>query len=478
MLNSHDEADIVGVITTPQAMGWMVALYSLPLVALLRIADVGGRGPQYSSRLRTTGVTTVVLFYLWLLCGAWMRAPVRYSFPAHGETSEENMEYLRAVGRPIPPGAEFSLSPPYATFTFPFRHPEHPIARYVDLAVFSLMMTALAAHAATHRSARGLGRGGAVLCILLPCLSASVTVSFGAYSYYRAATAWGARTLLHALPIAMAQAVGLTGLAFLPLLHSPESGVTYNVDLVRKSYVNKLTPGRSLVPPLVAIFTFATLPEVFRRFSFLADSDVHVDSRMDLSDADILGAPCSAVDGTASLSSYVDSPFYAALLGLVFFFPLLDMCASSERISGCSKLDAALSQSLCFALLMFVAFPLSYDAALHRSISVLTFLLAAARAVTQFSAGACVMSSVDNVQVVLCVLQLVASLVAVALEVIPGSLPTLHLGGYVPCTDGFPWVAESAVFGLLALTTSIHVFMARHADFIKDAARPKAADLL
>ena len=46
---------------------------------------------------------------------------VRYSFPAHGETREENTEYLRAVGRPIPPGAEFQVSPPYATFTFPFR---------------------------------------------------------------------------------------------------------------------------------------------------------------------------------------------------------------------------------------------------------------------------------------------------------------------------------------------------------------------
>ena len=85
--------------------------------------------------------------------------------------------------------------------------------------------------------------------------------------------------------------------------------------------------------------------QVFRRYSFLADSNLHVDSRMDLSDPDILGAPCSAVDGAASnphpnpnpnlnpkpltltltltprqvdgaasLSSYVDSPFYAVLL--------------------------------------------------------------------------------------------------------------------------------------------------------------------
>ena len=340
------------------------------------------------------------------------------------------------------------------------------------------MMLSLAAHAATHRAARGLGREGAVLCILLPCLSAVVTLTFGAYCYYRAATEWGARTLLHALPIAVAQAVGLTGLAFLPLLHSPESDATYNVDLVRKSYVNKLTPGRSLLPPVVAVLTFVTLPEVFRRFSLLADSDIHVDSRVDLSDPDILGAPCSAVDGAASLSSYVDSPFYAALLGLVFFFPLLDMSASSERVSGCSKLDAALSQSLCFALVMFVAFPLSYDAALHRSISVLTFFLAAGRAVTQFCAGACVMSSVDNAQVFLCALQVVASVVAIAVEVVPESVPTLHLGGYVPCLDATPWVAESAALGLVALTTSVHVFMARRADFEKDTARPKAADLL
>ena len=353
-LNSHDEADIIGVITTPQATGWMVALFSFPLVALLRIANVGGRGPQYSSRLRTTGVTTVVLFYLWLLSGAWMRAPVRYSFPAHGETMEENMDYLRNVGRPIPPRAEFSIAPPYATFTLPFRHPEHPGARYVDLVIFALMMLSLASHAATHRTSKRLGRGGALLCVWLPCLSALVTVTFGAYSCFRAETEWGARTLLHALPIAVAQVVGLTGLAFLPLLHSPESDLIYNIELVRKSYVNKLSPGRSLVSPFVAVVTFVTLPEVFRRFSFLANSDIHVDSRIDLSDPDILGAPCSAVTGTASLSSYIDSPFYAALLGLVFFFPLLDVSASSQRTSNCSKLDAALSQSLCFALALFV----------------------------------------------------------------------------------------------------------------------------
>ena len=77
-LKSHGEFDVVGVISTPQATGWMVALFSLPLVALMRIADVGGRGPQYASRLRSTGVATVALFYLWLLVGCWMRAPVRH----------------------------------------------------------------------------------------------------------------------------------------------------------------------------------------------------------------------------------------------------------------------------------------------------------------------------------------------------------------------------------------------------------------
>ena len=101
---------------------------------------------------------------------------------------------------------------------------------------------------------------------------------------------------------------------------------------------------------------------------------------MDLSDPDILGAPCSAVDGAASLSSYVDSPFYAVLLALVFFFPLLDMSDSTKRAkplakldsaavkldskldskqdskqdSKLDKLDSALSQSLCIALALFV----------------------------------------------------------------------------------------------------------------------------
>jgi len=467
VLMSHGEADVVGVLTTPQATGWMVALYSLPLFALLRIADVGGRGPQYKDRsmdaggrgpLRSTGVATVVLFYLWLLVGCWMRAPVRYSFPAHGETREENTEYLRAVGRPIPPGAEFQVSPPYATFTFPFRHPEHPGALYADLVLFALTMVALAAHALTHRANRRIGRGGAVLCIFLPCLSAFVVLAFSADGYYRAKWgAWGEGALFDAWPLAVSQALGLTGLAFLPLLLLPEqTGVAYNTKIVQRR-AGKLNSGRSLFAPLVAFFTFVTLPEVFRRYSFLADSNIHVDSRMDLSDPDILGAPCSAVDGAASLSSYVDSPFYAVLLALVFFFPLLDMSASSEKKSKVVKFDSALSHSLCVALALFVAFPLSYDAELHRAISVAFFIIAAARAVTEGFAA-------PKVVAILCVLKFFAAIGAILVNVplTAKYIPAFHLGGYVPCLDATPWVAESAALGLVLLTTTVNIFMSRH----------------
>jgi hypothetical protein len=216
-------------------------------------------------------------------------------------------------------------------------------------------MAALAAHAFTHRAARRIERGGAVLCIFLPCLSAFAALAFSADGYFRAKWgAWGEGALFDGWPLAVSQALGLTGLAFLPLLLLPEQiGVDYNTKL-KERRATKLNSGRSLFAPLVAIFTFVTLPEVFRRYSFLADSNFHVDSRMDLSDHDILGAPCSAVDGTASLSSYVDSPFYAVLLALVFFFPLLDMSASSEKRSKVVKFDSALSQSLCVALALFV----------------------------------------------------------------------------------------------------------------------------
>jgi hypothetical protein len=496
-LKQHGEFDVVGVITTPQATGWMVSLFSLPLVALLRIAKVGGRGPQRSGPLRTTGVATVILFYLWLLVGCWMRAPVRYSFPAHGETEEENTEYLRTVGRPIPPGADFSLSPPYAAFSFPFRHPEHPSARYADLVVFAAMMVSLAAHAALHRTNCSIGWGGALLCVWLPCISAVAAIFFSAQGYANAKWGdWGDGALFDAWPLAVSQAAGLTGLAFLPLLLSPKS-LEEKEKRAQKREPNKLIPGRSLVAPFVALFTFVTLPDVFRRYSFLADSDLHVDSRMDLSDPNILGAPCSAVTGAATLSSYVDSPFYAVLLGLTFFFPLLDMSASTDiikrgdgkrdhwnvpqkvrtsihldpdayvRKSTWSRLDAALSQSLCFALALFVAFPLSYDAALHRRISLVVFSLAAARAFTEsFTVS-------KKTVAALCLLKFFAAFAAIATE-LPFThksiFPTLHVGGYVPCVDASPWVAESMALGLVVLTTSVHVYMARREDFDKHKA--------
>ena len=142
MLNSHDEADIVGVITTPQATGWMVALFSLPLVALLRIAEVGGRGPQYSSRLRTTGVTTVVLFYVWLVFGAWMRAPVTLTIePTTTQQKPRALPPPRITGAPASAGA---LQLPSAWRdrggehrVFAHRWPAHPTWRRV-LAVAAL----------------------------------------------------------------------------------------------------------------------------------------------------------------------------------------------------------------------------------------------------------------------------------------------------------------------------------------------------
>jgi hypothetical protein len=249
----------------------------------------------------------------------------------------------------------------------------------VDLFVFALLMLALAAHATTHRSAGRLGRGGEVCCVWFSIASAVIVVLFGLYSYFRSTTEWGG--VGPQIPIALAQAVGLTGLAFLPLLHSPESDLLYNMELVRKSYVNKLTPGRSLIPPAVAVFTFFTLPSVFKHFSFLANSDIHVDSRLDLSDPEILGAPCSAVTGAATLSSYIDSSFYAALLGLVFFFPLLDTSTTGqsgnarqvgigERKSNWSRFDAAVSLSLCFALTLFVVRAAATKRSLNNSVLV------------------------------------------------------------------------------------------------------------
>ena len=225
--------------------------------------------------------------------------------------------------------------------------------------MFAMMMAALAAHAITHRAARRIGRGAALLCIFLPCLSAFAALAFSAHGYYRAKWGeWGDGALFNAWPLAVTQALGLTGLAFLPLLHEKESGMSSKEKIALRRRV-KLKPGGFLIAPIFAIFIFVTLPEVFRRYSFLADSDIHVDSRMDLSDPNILGAPCSAVTGAATLSSYVDSPFYAVLLGLVFFFPLVDMTHSHVHRSNLVhskgvKMDMALSQSLCLAVTLFV----------------------------------------------------------------------------------------------------------------------------
>ena len=129
--------------------------------------------------------------------------------------------------------------------------------------------------------------------------------------------------------------MGLTGLAFLPLVTLPTSRLTESDP----GYHDR-APWRSLAAPVVVVFVFATLPESFWRFSFLA-GDIHFDSRLDLSEPDILGAPCSAVTGAASLSSYVDSPVYAALQHAQsgpLAVPQLAHCASSGRPGGSGQL--------------------------------------------------------------------------------------------------------------------------------------------
>ena len=105
-----------------------------------------------------------------------------------------------------------------------------------------------------------------MLCIFLPCLSALAALAFAFDGYVRAKWgAWGEGALFDAWPLAVAQALGLTGLAFLPLLLLPEQDAgDYNTKIEKRRYA-KLTPGRSLFAPLVAIVTFATLPEVLVR---------------------------------------------------------------------------------------------------------------------------------------------------------------------------------------------------------------------
>ena len=105
-----------------------------------------------------------------------------------------------------------------------------------------------------------------MLCIFLPCLSAIAALAFSFDGYVRAKWgAWGEGALFDAWPLAVTQALGLTGLAFLPLLLLPEQDAgDYNTKIEKRRYA-KLTPGRSLFAPLVAIVTFATLPEVLVR---------------------------------------------------------------------------------------------------------------------------------------------------------------------------------------------------------------------
>ena len=213
-----------------------------------------------------------------------------------------------------------------------------------------------------------------MLCIFLPCLSAIAALAFSFDGYVRAKWgAWGEGALFDAWPLAVTQALGLTGLAFLPLLLLPEQDAgDYNTKIEKRRYA-KLTPGRSLFAPLVAIVTFATLPEVPR-----IDREPPIRPSLHLSiqpypphlcicrssgaTPSSLTATCTStagwtsptltswarraarstappnpnpnpnpnlspkpltlsltltprqVDGAASLSSYVDSPFYAVLL--------------------------------------------------------------------------------------------------------------------------------------------------------------------
>lgn len=103
------------------------------------------------------------------------------------------------------------------------------------------------------------------------------------------------------------------------------------------------------------------------------------------------------------------------------------------------------------------AFPLSYDAELHRAISVAFFIIAAARSLTESW-------NRPKVVAVLCVLKFVAAIGAILVNVplTAKYSPAFHLGGYVPCLDATPWVAESAALGLVILTTTVNIFMSRH----------------
>lgn len=462
MLASHDQADIIGLIGTSQATGWMIALFSLPLFALLHFAGVGGLDWQYASSARTTSQAIVLLFFGWLIVGAKLRAPVRYVFPAvrneYGVdgwgSAADNLNFMRSSGLAVPPGEIFNLNPPYASFTFVYGH-VHPESRYLDLGVFAVLMAALAAHARMHRAAGRIGSGGAFLCIVVPIAAAASTVLLGAYGYFRSYKQWGEGPLMQAWPIAAAQAAGLTGLAFLPLLLRAGVGDEFEIE------ANRLRSGRSLIGISAVVLFLGSLPIIF---------NTRVDNRMDLSMIPG-GAPCAETGG-ASLSSYIDSPCNAALIGLAFFFPLFDLTASVEKslanrgVCNWGTADAALSYSFCLSFAVCVAFPLSYDETLHRSVLALAFFLAATKVIFTFCNG--IKEWWPASFSFLLAMQVLAALAAIAVEMpttthslFYHNIPQLSMGGFVPCPDASAWVIESVAFALVVVNTAYLTFMSR-----------------
>ena len=109
----------------PQATGVMCALFSMPLLALLRGTTHRAHG--------CLSVLTAALFYAWLLVGMKCRAPVRFSFPAIYKFADDgwgdfelHATSLSALGYFIPSNAVFHLHPPYATFVFCDSPPVEP----------------------------------------------------------------------------------------------------------------------------------------------------------------------------------------------------------------------------------------------------------------------------------------------------------------------------------------------------------------
>ena len=70
---------------------------------------------------------------------------------------------------------------------------------------------------------------------------------------------------------------------------------------------------------------------------------------------------------------------------------------------------------------------------------------------------------------VLCFLKFIAAIGAIAahLPLTEKYIPAFHLGGFVPCLDATPWVAESAALGLVILTASVDIYMSRKGTWYK-----------